>query len=290
MIAKPKPRLVVEFTKMTGAGNDFIVIDNRFFNFSGQELSDLARRLCRRKNGIGADGLLALCTPDSGEAAHFRMKYFNADGSAGSMCGNGARCIARFGRFSGMQDNPLIFESDVGYIRAEMPGIDTDDISVFLPPYRDFKPDRTPDVQGVNARSIDSIWTGTEHLVTFVDDVDEAPVESEGKLLRNDLTLSALGANVNFVQIVDDGSDGSPSHLSVRTYERGVESETLACGTGALASATCARLTGRSASDHIRVSMPGGVLTVGYSGPVSDPNHLILTGPAQIVYRGTVEY
>jgi len=188
-----------------------------------------------------------------------------------------------------MKENPLIFESDIGHIRAEMPDTEFGDISVYLPPHRDYVPDRTPETRGVTVESIDSIWTGTEHLVTFVDDVTEAPVESEGRLLRHDLTLSAVGANVNFVQIIDAGSNEAPAHLSVRTYERGVESETQACGTGALASATCARLTGRSVSDIVRVSMPGGILTVGYSGPISNPDHPILSGPAQIVYRGSIE-
>lgn len=273
-------RLVVEFTKMTGAGNDFIVIDNRFYHFSGAELADIARRHCPRRTGIGADGVLAM---EEAEGVDFRMRYLNADGSVGSMCGNGARCLARYARAAGMTAEPLVFLTDAGTYRASVPENSTADVRLYLPPHADY-----------GTRSLDAgvalpdvahyVWTGTEHVVVFVDRANEAPVAVEGPRLRRDPGLSTHGANVDFVEVA------GPDHLRVRTYEKGVEEETLACGTGATAAAVTACLTGRVLPGRIRVDMPGGRLHVGILGDARRPDEFFLEGPADLVFRGSFEH
>lgn len=275
-------RLVVEFTKMNGAGNDFVVIDNRFFHFSDEELSKMAVRLCRRRFGIGADGILAYSAPRK-EGHHFRMRYVNADGSIGTMCGNGARCLARFARLAGVHDEEMVFETDAGDFRAYVPyGADAP-VRLYLAPPRDFSPNfELSSAASRAAGKVHYIWTGTEHVVCFVDDLSRTPVGEWGPAIRADEALRPAGANVNFVEIASD-------RLVARTFEKGVEDETLACGTGAVAVATTARLLGRTDLDPVEVEMPGGRLTVGFSLNGSDIKELYLEGPAEAVFRGTVE-
>ncbi|MEX0747169.1 MAG: diaminopimelate epimerase [Rhodothermales bacterium] len=279
------PRLVVEFTKMNGAGNDFVVIDNRFFHFSDAELSAMAPRLCRRRFGIGADGILAYNPPENPDH-HFRMRYVNADGSIGTMCGNGARCLSRFARRAGLNETNMVFETDAGVLRAHVPERDDAPVRIYLSPPRSFTAEK--DLESAEAREagpVHYIWTGTEHAVCFVGDVDKVPVERWGPAIRRDPALLPAGANVDFVQASADGS----AVLRARTYEKGVEGETLACGTGAVASAIAARLTGRVAGDRIDVEMPGGTLTVGFQVKGIEVTDVYLEGPAEVVYRGTVE-
>jgi diaminopimelate epimerase len=283
-----KPKLVLEFTKMNGAGNDFVVIDNRFYNFSGKELSDLAHRLCKRRVAVGADGLLAFSRP-SDPANHYRMQYYNADGSLGTMCGNGARCLARFSRMAGIEDEEVTFESDAGLYRALVPKDSSAPIRLYVQPPRNFTANKP--LKGSLASHVGPIhyiWTGTEHAVCFVEDVEATPVDACGRAVRHDLALAPAGANVNFVQLVQNGR---PEHvrLRVRTFEKGVEAETLACGTGAMASAVVARLMGLVSADHIDVEMPGGTLAVGFEVNGDTVSNLYLEGPAEFVYRGTVE-
>ncbi len=269
---------------MNGAGNDFIVIDNRFFHFSDEELSEMARRFCRRRFGIGADGLLAF-DPPRDEKHQFRMRYLNADGSIGTMCGNGARCLARFARRAGIDDREMIFETDAGVLRADVPHAESYPVRIYLTTPREFTEDRALDSTAAReVGPLHTIWTGTEHAVCFVVDVAETPVERWGKAVRHDAALAPAGANVDFVQVVDEAG------LKARTFEKGVESETLACGTGAIASAVVARLLGHINEDRINVEMPGGTLTVGFRFEGRLVEDLYLEGPAEVVYRGTFEY
>ncbi|SRR5690606_16827877 len=278
-----KRRLVVEFTKMNGAGNDFVVIDNRFYHFSDQELSDLAVRLCTRRFGIGADGILAFNLPRD-ESHHFRMRYLNADGSLGTMCGNGARCLARFVRQAGVDVEEMVFETDAGVFRATVPADEDAPVRLFLSSPRDCRSGLRLSRSGAwSALDLHYIWTGTEHVVCFVDDVSGLPVSSWGRDIRLDDSLKPKGANVNFVEVV------VPDRLVVRTFEKGVEAETLACGTGAVAAASIARLIGRVDRDLIHVEMPGGVLTVGLTMSGEEIDSVFLEGPTQNVFRGTVE-
>lgn len=268
---------------MNGAGNDFIVIDNRFFHFSDEELSDFARRFCRRRFGIGADGLLAF-NPPHDEDYHFRMRYLNADGSIGTMCGNGARCLARFARRAGIDERVMFFETDAGVLRADVPHADSYPVRIYLSPPKNFRQDRAlASADAGEAGPMHTIWTGTEHAVCFVPDVGMAPVNRWGPAVRHDAALAPTGANVDFVQVIEDGV------LRARTFEKGVEEETLACGTGATASAIVARLLGLVGRDRIDVEMPGGTLTVGFRLDGDFVEDVYLEGPAEVVYRGTFE-
>ncbi len=281
-------KLVVEFTKMNGAGNDFIVIDNRFFNFSGEELSAIAARLCPRRVGIGADGVLGFSRPED-EQHHYRMQYYNADGSLGTMCGNGARCLARYARMAGIKNESLLFESDAGVYRAVSPDDLSAPVRLYVQPPRHFQVN-VPVVSSLarHVGPVHYIWTGVEHAVCFVEDVETTPVDACGKAIRHDESLQPAGANVNFVQVVQNGS---PDHarVRVRTFEKGVEGETLACGTGAMASAVTARLMGLVSAERIDVEMPGGTLSVGFHIDGEDVRDLYLEGPAVAVFRGTFE-
>lgn len=283
MTSTPAKRLlVVEFTKMNGAGNDFIVIDNRFYHFSDEELSNLAVQLCPRRTGIGADGILAFNLPR--EKTHqFRMRYVNADGSIGTMCGNGARCLARFVRQAGVDEDSMVFETDAGVFQADVPEEETAPVRLYLAPPRHFTPNlKLSKTSSDGLDEVHYIWTGTEHVVSFVDGLQSVPVTEWGRKIRMDQALRPTGANVNFVQI-------NGGRLRARTFEKGVEAETLACGTGAVAIAATARLLGRTDQDVVEVEMPGGVLTVGLSMKGGEIEGLYLEGPTQNVFRGTVE-
>ena len=280
-----KRRLVLEFTKMNGAGNDFIVVDNRFYHFTDEELSDFAVRLCHRRFGIGADGILAY-NPPREDGHHFRMRYMNADGSIGTMCGNGARCLARFARLAGLEQEDMVFETDAGVLSAHVPADPHEPVRIYLSPPRAFQADRELESrEAAEVGPFHYIWTGTEHIVCFVNDIEAAPVERLGPAVRRDPALLPAGANVDFVEV---GRNGAAT-LRARTYEKGVENETLACGTGAVAAALTARLTGKVEGDRIEVQMPGGTLTVGFRLDGGIVSNVYLEGAAEAVFRGTVE-
>ena len=285
-----KRPLVVEFTKMNGAGNDFVVLDNRFYAFTPAELGRLAARLCRRTESVGADGLLAL---DAGaDGAAFRMHYHNADGSRATMCGNGARCLARFAADAGLgAGGRLVFDTDAGRHTADVPAGDDVPVRLHVPAPRDLHPVALPDVGGLGPDAT-FVWTGTEHAVLFADDARAVPLAEAGPVWRRADVLGPAGANANVVEVLSDGTTG-PARLRVRTFEKGVEAETKACGTGALAAAVVARVLGRVASVPVAVEMPGGTLTVAFAwpvgAPVEDVTGLTLEGPAEVTFRGTVE-
>lgn len=283
-------KLVLEFTKMNGAGNDFVVVDNRFYHFSDDELADLARRLCHRRFGIGADGLLAFAAARE-EGHHYRMRYLNADGSIGTMCGNGARCLVRFGRYAGVTDEEVWFESDAGLVRAISPEDPAAPVRVYLGPPQAYRPELAlaDGRAAAGAGPAHYIWTGTEHLVCFVDRVAETPVAAWGQVLRHDEALRPNGANIDFVEVVDAGREEDVAVLRARTFEKGVEDETFACGTGAVASAVVARLQDRVARETVDVEMPGGTLRIGFRLDGDAVHDVYLEGPAEVVFRGTIE-
>lgn len=278
---------LIEFVKMHGAGNDFVVIDNRSRSFTDLELSTLARQWCPRRIGIGADGLLALAAPQS-DAHDYRMRYFNADGSRATMCGNGARCLARFARMVGLGKERVAFESDAGIYRARVPDDPEAPVRLYVPPPQEFSSEFDLQDRGTDlTEALHYIWTGTQHVVCFVDDVDRTPVETWGPAIRHDEALAPAGANANFVQVLD-AEKGTPT-IRVRTFEKGVEAETQACGTGALAAAVVTRLLNRVERSPIAVQMPGGRLTVGFKQAEGAITDLYLEGPVVTVFRGTVE-
>ena len=244
------------FTKMNGAGNDFIILDNR-----DEKLAlDSARiaLLCDRHRGVGADGVLAVEPPVRG--ADFRKRYYNADGGEAEMCGNGARCFARFARRLGANKSVISFETLAGIIRASPVSLDING--------------RSQEVHFVN--------TGVPHAVVFTDDVETVDVSKDGAALRYHPAFAPKGTNANFVQVL------SPESIAIRTYERGVESETLACGTGVCAAALLHHLRARSPSPvHVKVR-GGDILQVAFEASGSGFRNVTLTGPADFVFDGTI--
>ena len=277
------PALVVPFTKMHGAGNDFIVLDNRFLHLTHDELADIARRFSPRRFGVGSDGVLALSVPEE-EGHDYRMDFVNPDGSRAGMCGNGARCLARFARSAGLDAEPLTFATDDGVYTASVPE-DTDaPVRLFVPKPKHFDAERRLEKGG----TVPYVWTGTHHAVLTVRDVERANVEKTGRRIRHDGAFPE-GTNVNFVEVVET----QPAHVKVRTFEKGVEAETLACGTGALAAAVVPRLLGQIGTDEVEVEARGGTLRVGFrldeSGGRPVVRDLWLEGPAVTVYQGMLE-
>lgn len=272
------PNLIVEFTKMHGAGNDFVVLDNRFYHFDADERAGLAQRLCARRTGIGADGLLAL-EAASDEAHAYRMRYHNADGSVGTMCANGARCLARYARHAGIApdaEDGYAFESDAGLHRATVPADYTANVRLVLPPPRDYR----ASVETSGGQVI-GVWAGTQHAVRFVDDLATADLATFGPAVRHATAFAPGGTNASLAEVVS----GHPARIRARTFEKGVEAETLACGTGAVAIAYAALRDGRVGVPPIVVEMPGGALAVDLV-----EEGVTLDGPAVIVFRGTVEW
>jgi diaminopimelate epimerase len=269
------------FVKMNGAGNDFIVVDNRTLsvNLTREQIANL----CHRHFGIGADGLLA-AEPAGEPGADFRMRYYNADGGEAEMCGNGARCFARFVEPWPRADRERVrFLTLAGLITGEYVG---HEIRVNLTPPTELKLDRDADF-GWGHVKFHSLNTGVPHVVIDVPDVEIAEVLSLGRAIRYS-DLFPKGTNVNFVQVT------GPDELTVRTYERGVEGETLACGTGVTAAALVMhRVHGLPLP--LRVKTRGGdTLTIG-AATESSVNYgdtfrdVTLTGPATEVFSGTVK-
>lgn len=263
-----------EFTKMTGAGNDFIVADNRK---GGIHLSrEQVARLCHRQFGIGADGLMLLVPCASGKA-DWAWQFWNSDGSDAEMCGNGARCFARYlQRVTGWTRPTVTFETVAGVIAAEFDG---DRVTVNLTPPHGLRL-KEPVVTQSGTIEVSSLNTGVPHAVAFVPDADRAMVLENGRELRFHGHFGPRGTNVNFVQVL------GPGHIRVRTYERGVEGETLACGTGVSASAIISAKV-HGFSSPVRVQVQGGdelrVSFVESNGSVGDVR---LNGPATFVFEG----
>jgi diaminopimelate epimerase len=274
------PSLVVEFTKMHGAGNDFLVLDNRWYRFSDDELSDLAATWCPRRYGVGADGLLALAEAAADDAA-YRMRYVNADGSWATMCGNGARCLARFAMHADFEGPELAFETDAGRYHAAIDEAHPDVVRLHVPPIRALERDITlKNTVPFSPAAVHYADTGTGHLVVFVPDVEAVPVGEWAPPLRSDARVDPPGANVNFVEVRDEG-------LHLRTYEKGVEGETLSCGTGVLAAAAVAEATDRADADPLTVETRGGTFRVG-TAVTSRGRERYLEGPVVTVFRGSL--
>ena len=274
---------MVSFAKMQGTGNDFVVIDNRTYQFSDAELSACAAEWCPRRYGVGADGLLALDEPETA-AADYRMHYVNADGSRATMCGNGARCLFRFARTVGFEQTELAFDTDAGLYRARQGSDNRNLVRLFVPDVTDVRTEVTldrPVPEPIHA--LHYVHPGTEHLVAEVDDVHAVPVQEWGPRLRHDSRLAPAGANVNFIE------RGEDQNVSLRTYEKGVEAETPSCGTGVLAAAVLMeRHDPLDENDAVRVHTTGGILRVGKAS-VDQSLRRYLEGPAVSVFRGRVK-
>jgi len=267
--------MVLEFTKMNGAGNDFVLIDNRAqtLHFSPEQII----RICDRHRGVGADGVMILVPSTSGKA-DFAWEFYNRDGSTGEMCGNGARCFARFVQKQVNLSRDFTFETGAGIIKA---GFQGERITVNLTPPKNLRLAETVSLS-VGEQTIHSLNTGVPHAVLFVPDADRAMVQQLGPEIRRHPHFGPKGTNVNFVQLL------GPNRIRVRTFERGVEAETLACGTGVTASALIASRVHRFGSP-VQVQVQGGdQLEVSFTennGGFSDVN---LTGPAEFAFEGKI--
>ena len=298
--------LIVPFTKMSGAGNDFVVLDNRFLRFSDAELAALAAAVCPRRVGVGADGLLAL--DDADGEADFRMRYRNSDGSLATMCGNGARCLARFAARAGLGrdtggDVLLAFDTDGGRYSARVMDGRSASGTVWARRAAAARPRPRRWLRGRSrdgtARCIRSSKSGPARSTSSPSWTRAAAVDLEavGPRLRHDPAFAPAGTNVNVVEIAEAGhrgrvvADDAPRpRIVVRTFEKGVEGETLACGTGALASALAAYHTGRVHEPAMDVAMPGGTLRVRFTPGFDSVENLVLEGPAETVFEGTLEW
>jgi diaminopimelate epimerase len=263
------------FTKMNGAGNDFILIDNRSANIRLD--SEQIVRLCHRQRGVGADGLFLLVPARNGKA-DWAWDFNNSDGSTADMCGNGARCFARFiQKVTGAKDRTS-FETGAGVIKAVFDGAL---VTVNLTDPKDLR--LADDVALASGRAeIHSLNTGVPHAVLFVSDADKAMVQPLGSEIRYHKHFAPKGTNVNFVQL------RGPNSIRVRTYERGVEGETLACGTGVTASALItARL--HNFTSPVQVQVQGGdLLEVRFNRDGDTFKNVSLKGPADFVFEGTI--
>ncbi|MCL1980158.1 MAG: diaminopimelate epimerase [Proteobacteria bacterium] len=263
----------ISFWKMSGAGNDFIVIDHRKPLIEPAQMAEFARLVCRRKFSVGADGLFLI---ECSERADFKWRFFNADGSEASMCGNGARCVARFAYMQGIAAARMRFETLAGMVDATV--ADTQ-VTVRMTPPHSFRFDRQLEVAG-QMFMVHSADTGVPHAVIFVDDLETIDVVGLGRQLRYHPAFAPAGTNVNFVDQVVSG-------LRVRTYERGVEDETMACGTGAVAAALIAAAKGYGVSPVEIVTSGGVALTVHFTGKQGEGvEHVLLKGPAHVIYQG----
>lgn len=266
---------MLRFTKMNGAGNDFILIDNRLGDVH-LDRSQIAR-LCERHRGIGADGILLVEKP--ADHAHFRMRYFNADGGEAEMCGNGARCFARFANKLAGAPEKISFETQAGVISAELNG---DLVTLQMTRPTDLRLNLRLTVADED-RTVHFINSGVPHVVIPVPTIEHVDVCGEGAGIRHHKMFSPNGTNVNFIEKLDRNK------IAIRTYERGVENETLACGTGIVASALIFAAT-ENISGPVQVLARGGdELQVGFETVDGGFRNVTLTGPAEFVFEGTIE-
>jgi diaminopimelate epimerase len=260
---------------MAGGGNDFVMIDNRDGLIT--EAGELTRRVCTRALSVGADGLI-LVEPSA--RASVRIRYYNSDGSLGEFCGNGTRCAARFAYLSEMADRKMTLETDAGVVSAEI--LDDDRVTISLPPPQQFRADRPLNVDGTTVRG-SSIVVGVPHYVVFLrEDLWEQDIRPLGSAIRRHRELQPQGSNVNFVVVRDSDA------IEVRTYERGVENETLSCGSGVVASVAISALFGK-VKPPVRVRTRSGItLEVSLRVDGGELRDVSLTGDARLIYRGTL--
>jgi diaminopimelate epimerase len=268
----------INFSKLTAAGNDFVLIDNRESIISQEGYQALAKKLCDRKYSIGADGLILL---EKSACKDFKMKYFNSDGSYAPMCANGGRSIAKFAYDLGVVNLKMVFETDAGVINAEILPEDRVRLDFLCDP-RDLKKNIEVEVNG-KGFDVDFINTGVPHAVVFVDDIEKIDVLGYGRAVRRHKTFAPAGTNVNFVKVIEDNT------LLVRTYERGVEDETLACGTGITASGIISVLKGFTDSPVKVIARGGDKLSVSLKNSNGKISNVELEGPALITFKGTVK-
>lgn len=256
------------FYKYQGTGNDFVMIDNRNLQFPKYH-NALIARLCDRRFGIGADGLILL---ENDISTDFRMVYYNSDGKESSMCGNGGRCLVAFAKQLGVIQNKAVFQAIDGLHEALIE--DNDLVNLQM-----------KEVHEVNHEAqYTFLNTGSPHHVTMVEDLKKVNVQKLGSEIRYSDLYGNEGSNVNFVTQVDKVT------FAIRTYERGVEAETLSCGTGATAVAIAMFCEGKTTSNQIKILTEGGVLEVSFEKNQEGFRDVYLKGAATFVFEGTIEF
>jgi len=266
---------MIEFFKMSGSGNDFILIDNRGQSLNVQNLTEFVKTVCERKVSVGADGLIII---ENSDRADFRWRFFNADGSEVEMCGNGGRCAARFACIKGIAGENLSFETRAGIIDAEVRGdvvkLRLTDPHALRVDFSIMIDERTYEVSFIN--------TGVPHVVHSVRDLDQFDVFHIGRALRYHKDFQPGGTNANFMEVINKHT------IRVRTYERGVEDETLACGTGAVASALISSWKGLAESPvDVRVKS-NETLKIHFHKTDRGFEDIYLEGKAKVVYEGRI--
>jgi len=262
----------IPFMKMSGSGNDFILIDHREPFLKEDRLKEFIRKVCQRRISVGADGLILI---ERSKKADFKWRYYNADGSEAEMCGNGGRCAARFAYLKGVTGPSLKFETLAGILSAQ---VDEKRVKLEMTKPFGLKLDETLLIGG-KKQVFSSINTGVPHAVLFVEDLEGLDMVPIGKTIRFHSNFAPSGTNVNFIRL-EKGSQ-----LSIRTYERGVEDETLACGTGAVASALIAAFKGLVKSPVSIKTRGGEVLTVYFEIEAREVKRVFFEGDVHIIYE-----
>lgn len=254
------------FYKYQGTGNDFVILDNRDLAFPKDDIKLIAH-LCDRRFGIGGDGLMLL---ENDNATDFRMVYYNSDGNESSMCGNGGRCLTAFAKQLGIVQEETTFIATDGLHHAIIK-----DAIVSL---------QMKDVDEVKIeKEYVFLNTGSPHHVQFVDDLVHFDVKKEGAKIRYGTLYGKAGSNINFVKQISD------NEFSIRTYERGVEDETLSCGTGATAVAIAMHALRKTSKNEIMINVEGGKLQVSFVKDGDNYKKVHLIGPAEFVFSGQIE-
>ncbi len=261
---------------MSGSGNDFIIIDNREAVVDENDLPFFIQQVCRRKMSVGADGLILV---ESSSKADFKWRFFNSDGSKAEMCGNGARCVTRFAVVNGIAGSNLSFETETGIIHGRVEG---DRAKVKMPDPSELRLDYSIALKE-GPIELNSVNTGVPHVVIIRTDVDKMQdVIPIGREIRYHKTFAPGGTNVNFVSVIKSG------RLAIRTYERGVEDETLACGTGCIAAALVAACKLNWSSPVILRTRSTEMLTIYFADNAGVFSDIYLEGDARMIYTGSL--
>ena len=263
----------IAFYKMSGSGNDFIIIDNRNRVVDENDLQGFIAKVCRRKMSVGADGLILV---EESENVDFKWRFFNADGSSAEMCGNGARCVARFAYLNGISGEEVSFETEAGIVSAQ---VKNDRVKIKMPDPIDLKTDYNLEL-GNGAMQVCSVNTGVPHVVVTAGNLDDVEVVRLGREIRFHDSYAPAGTNVNFI------CAGNDNTISIRTYERGVEDETMACGTGSIAAAIVMHYKSKGKSPVKVITRGGGCLYIYFEEDNGKFYNVFLEGDARVIYKG----
>ena len=263
----------INFLKISGSGNDFIIIDNRKSIIKEDTQPEFVKNVCRRKMSVGSDGLILIEDTDT---ADFKWRFYNSDGSVAEMCGNGARCAARFALLNNIAGKQMVFETIAGRVTAI---VNQETVKIGMPDPFDMRTGYTLALSDASL-IVSSINTGVPHVVVLKENIDDIDVLKTGEEIRFHKEYAPAGTNVNFATRI--GSD----LIGLRTYERGVEDETLACGTGSIASAlVMSVLEGMISPVKVRTKS-GGILVIHFKKTADKFTDIFLEGDARVIYKG----